>query len=692
MSLEFTVDDALDLRTVADPAWNADATRAGYLRTADGETRFAHGAGDGAPTVLDAADATGFDWRPDSPDEVAVVADGDVLLYDAGAREARTLAAADADHANPTWADADTLCYVRGGSVWTHGVGAGGVRELFDAVRSTPFGAAPLAVSPDGRFLATVRDAAADGRPGELLAYDLAAGERAWSWRPDGERVVPAYDWADDDTLVYAVDRTDATARRYRAVDVTDGDAGDAGDTLVSEGTDVVSVQPDPVGNGEGWVALVSDRDGYAHLYLVDVAARRDAVGGQRDPGYDGDGVTQVTAGAFEARGDALDTPAWSPDADRVAFVTNEADAGERRLRVADRAGAVDHVADAPGNVLRLDWGADGRVACLRAGRTAPTDVCVYDPETGDGGTAAAPPTDAAGHGFARVSDAYPDRDRLAGFPDPEPVSFAGTGGETVRGYLYAPPDAAAGDGRPAVVWCHGGPVRQMRRGFHHMRSYGTFHLFNHVLLARGYVVLELNYRGGVGYGHAFEQGIAGALGVDDVDDCVRAAAFLRDRPEVGDRVGLWGLSYGGFLANAVAMRTDAYDAAVEFAGIWDWAEWVEYAASFGWGAARRFAAQFGGYPDDEGTDEAYERASPCTHAADLDTPLFALHGTDDPNVDFAQMDLLVDDLVGRGLPFEMAYYPGENHMFEEPETWRDALGRVLPFLDDHLRGGDGEP
>ncbi|ESP88954.1 S9 family peptidase [Candidatus Halobonum tyrrellensis] len=722
MSLEFTVDDALDLRTVAAPAWNADATRVGYLRTADGETRFAHGtaAPDPDPTVLDRADAAGFDWRPEHPDEAAVVADGDLLIHDAGADESRTLAASEADHANPTWADADTLCYVRGGSVWRHDLASGGVRELFDRVRATPFGAAPLAVSPDGRYLASVRDAEAGGRPGELVAYDLAAGERAWSWRPDAESVVPAYDWADDATLVYALDATDASARRYRAVDVTAadadgsaaaGDAGDPGDTLLSETTDVVSVQPDPVGNGEGRVALLSDRDGYAHLYVVDVAARRAAVGdggasaGEGDgdrtddaPGYDGDGVVQVTAGAFEARGDALDAPAWSPDGDRVAFATNETDPGERRLHVADATGAVEHVADAPGTVLRLEWGADGRLACLRAGRKAPADVCVYDPEAGDGGEGDASagggtddPTDAAGDGFARVSDAYPDRGRLADFPDPEPVSFDGTGGETVRGYLYAPPDAAAGDDRPAVVWCHGGPVRQMRRGFHHMRSYGGFHLFNHALLARGYVVCELNYRGGIGYGHAFEQGIAGAFGVDEVDDCARAAEFLRDRPEVGDRVGLWGLSYGGFLANAVATGTDAYDAAVNFAGIWDWAAWVEYAASFGWGAARRFAAQLGGYPDEPGTAAAYERASPYSSAAGLDTPLFALHGTDDPNVDFEQMDLLVEDLVGRGLDFETAYYPGENHMFERPETWRDALGRVLPFLDEHLRDGEAD-
>jgi dipeptidyl aminopeptidase/acylaminoacyl peptidase len=84
-------------------------------------------------------------------------------------------------------------------------------------------------------------------------------------------------------------------------------------------------------------------------------------------------------------------------------------------------------------------------------------------------------------------------------------------------------------------------------------------------------VVLELNFRSGIGYGDAFEQGIHHAVGVDEVADCVAAARFRRDCDHTGDRVGLWGLSYGGFLANVVATMTDAYDCAVNVAGIWDW-------------------------------------------------------------------------------------------------------------------------
>lgn len=684
MTLEFSVDDALALRTVSAPAWNDDASRAGYLRFGDGETTFAHGTTDEEPTAVEGP-VTGFDWRPGRPGEVALAADGEVVLYDAATDESRSLAAADADHAGVTWAGCDTLLSIREGSAWTQSLDDAGVRELVTDVRTNPFGAAPLAVSPDGERVATVRDAE-DG-PGELVVHDVDSGERAWGWRPPADRVVAAYDWVGDGHLVYALDEADASARRFRSVRVDTDENG--GVTLLSETSEVVSVQPEPVGTDDGWFACLSDRDGYAHLYLVDAVVRREAVSGE-DPGFEGHGIVQVTRGSFEARGDALDVPAWSPDGERVAFVTNEADAGERRLHVAHRDGSIERVADQPGNVHSVDWGVDDRLLCVRAGRTDPADVSVLDLAAGRD-DAAGDREGGGGAPYERVSDAYPQRDRLSAFPEPEPVSFDGTGGETIRGYLYEPAGASAdgersAEGRPAVVWCHGGPVRQMRRGFHHMRSYASFHLFNHVLLARGYTVLELNYRGGIGYGRAFEQGIAGAIGVDDVDDCVRAAEFLRGRPAVGDSVGLWGLSYGGFLANAVATKTDAFDAAVNFAGIWDWREWVRYAETFGWGAARRFRAQFGGGPDDTGAEEAYEVSSPCESAADMDTPLFALHGTADPNVHFEQMDLLVDDLVGRGADFEMAYYPDEDHMFREPATWRDAMDRVLPFLDEHLR------
>lgn len=692
MPFEFSIDDALDLATVGAPEANDDGSAVGFLRTEAGdtdlavaripetvETDLALEAGAAVETVAtDHGDVSAFDWRPGHPDEAAVVADGALYRFDADDRTLTTIVDGPEDCASPTWSpDGSALAYAEAGLVWYYDLEAGSHRALNEEGPPVAelFGPTPVRWSPDGSAVATLVEDE-DDVLGVAAFEPGAAAPLQWSHVPDvtDAVVVSAFDWVDDGELVYAEDATDGGARVYRVVRMTDDRHGTA---LLSEGDEPVLARDRPVGSGDGRFAVLSGRTGYHHVYVVDVDRRRSAIESER-PGFEGEGVVQLTAGEFEARGDANDVPAWSEDGSRLAFVTNEHDPGERHLRVVsveDGDGeSVVEFDDVPGNAVHPTWLDDGTIAFVRSGRTTPADIHVADVDR---------------EIVRRVSAAHPRPATFEAFPDPEPVSFEGRDGLELRGYLYAPPDAEPGDDRPAVVWAHGGPIRQMRRGFHHMRSYAGFHAFNHLLVSAGYVVVALNYRGGIGYGRAFEHGLQDAIGEDDVDDCVRAGAFLRDDPRVGERVGLWGLSYGGFLANAVATETDAFDAVVNFAGIWDWRDWVRWAADGHRGAGRLFAARFGGHPDtdDEAVEERYAAASPCESAADLDTPLFALHGSGDPNVPFDQMDGLVSDLVQLGADFELAYYPDEDHMFAEPETWRDALGRVLPFLDDHLAG-----
>ena len=708
LGARFTLEEALELATFGTPAWNADGSQVGYLRFAKGSNRFVtrpverfdetnHSLDAPDEEATELADASAFDWRPGNPDEAAVVRDGDLGIFDVDAGEFRELVAAEDDHLVVAWApDGSRLAAVRGESLWVHDVERGSSRELDEPVAER-LDALPVVWSDDGRFLATLTETdtgrlalsvyepgrTEEGRPGD-------GSPLVWQRAPDpgDDWVADAFDWAGD-RLVYAEDSTDGLARTYRVASPGDGErAGEEAEPdepLCSESDERGLPPATLVGHEAGRAAVVSARTGHYHVYVVDLDRRLKAGAGRdRDePGFDGPGIAQLTSGQFQARGDAVDEPAWNPAGDRLAYVTNEADPGERHLHVAtlDEEGSpteIEACTDVPGNVVYPTWAEDGeRIACLRAGRTTPADVYVFDIET---------------DALRRISRSHPRPEAFEDLTEPEPVSFESSeDGEPVYGYLYTPPGAEAGADLPAVVWTHGGPIRQMRRGFHHMRSYAVFNAFNRMLAARGYVVLELNYRGGIGYGRDYELGIHHAIGRTDVQDCVDAAAYLRNRPEVGDRVGFWGLSYGGFLAAAVATRTDAFDCAVNFAGVWDWADWVRYAAAKHWGASRLFLPVFGGHPDEDDPEvrARYERASPSTDAAELDTPFFALHGTADPNVPFEQMDQLVSQLVEHGRAFEMAYYPEENHMFEQPETWRDAMGRVLPFLDEHLLNGD---
>jgi dipeptidyl aminopeptidase/acylaminoacyl peptidase len=690
MAFEFSVDDALDLATVGAPQANDDGSAVGFLRTQGGDTDLVAvdvPVLDSTDTSLEAGAATesvstdhddvsAFDWRPGHPEEAAVVADGALYRFDTRDGTLTTIVDGPEDCTSPAWSpDGSKLAYVEAGLVWFYDLEAGGHRALNTDGPPVAelFGPTPVRWNPDGSAVATLVDDD-DDVLGVAVFEPGAEDSLRWSYLPevtDGV-VVSAFDWVGDDQLVYAEDATDGSERIYRVTRMDDDGHGTA---LLSEGDEPVLARDRPVGTDDGRFAVLSGRTGFHHVYVVDVDRRLDAVDHER-PGFEGGGVVQVSRGEYEARGDANDAPAWSDDGSRLGFVTNEHDPGERHLRIVSlEDGAVEPVVEfdgISGNAVHPTWLDGETVAFVRSGRTTPADIHVADVNRGT---------------VRRLSAAHPRPSVFDDFPEPEPVGFAGRGDLELRGYRYAPPDAEAGDDRPAVVWAHGGPIRQMRRGFHHMRSYAGFHAFNHLLVSRGYVVLALNYRGGIGYGRTFEHGLQGAIGEDDVDDCLRAAAFLRDDPRVGDRVGLWGLSYGGFLANAVATKTDAFEAAVNFAGIWDWRDWVRWAAEGHRGAGRLFAARFGGHPDtdDETVRKRYATASPCEFADGLDVPLFALHGSGDPNVPFDQMDGLVSDLVDLGVDFELAYYPDEDHMFAEPETWRDALGRVLPFLDAHL-------
>lgn len=706
--LTFTIDDALDLAHVSAPEWNRDGSCLSYLRFEDGETFLATvETNDAISEVTDPAeieyrsepvDVSGFDWHPEDPSNLVLLAENDLYLGEPLSESYEPLATDVAEEIDsPTWhPEGDHLAYRLGDHLQVHTPTTGRLRHLSDPRGhvAAMFGGTEVSWSPDGSFLATFTETNA-GALG-LSVFSLDDDEDPVIFRhhprPDDGEVVSSFEWVGPGHLVYGVDSVDGRYRTYRSVYV---DAADSAMPILSESDACVLPRDAPVSAGNGLIAVLSARTGYHHVYVVDIERRRNSVL-EEQPGFEGEGITQVTDGQYEARGDAITNPAWSVQGDRLAFVTNEYDRGERRLYAATIAndGSVTEVIDMrpgghDGNTIDVAWAPESdHLLCIRAGRTSPAAVHVVDPGT-----------DVS---FTRVADTHPATERFKAFPEPEPVSFASDDGTEIYGYLYEPTRQDGSEKHPAVVWCHGGPIRQMRRGFHHMRSYAYFHAFNHVLVSRGYVVLALNFRGGIGYGREYEHGIHHAIGEVDVADCIGAATFLRSQPTIGDSVGLWGLSYGGFLANAVAVGTDAFDCAVNFAGIWDWAEWVRYATERYWGVGRMFSARFGGHPDDDpeidaGIDDhevahRYANGSPGTDFEGLQCPLFSLHGTDDPNVPFEQMDLVTEALVqareGRdGVGFQSVYYPDEDHMFQSRATWEDALPRVLNFFEDHLEG-----
>src|SRR5256885_15462715 len=141
----------------------------------------------------------------------------------------------------------------------------------------------------------------------------------------------------------------------------------------------------------------------------------------------------------------------------------------------------------------------------------------------------------------------------------PEPIELPTRAGIAAHAELFVPPSATPGERHPAVVFMHGGPIRQMLAGWHYMDYYSNAYALNQYLASRGYLVLALNYRAGIGYGLDFREadGI-GAAGASEYNDLLTAADYLRERSD-GDpaRIGLWGGRYGGHMT-ALGLARDA--------------------------------------------------------------------------------------------------------------------------------------
>src|SRR5262249_16478826 len=138
----------------------------------------------------------------------------------------------------------------------------------------------------------------------------------------------------------------------------------------------------------------------------------------------------------------------------------------------------------------------------------------------------------------------------------PQQVIFPASDGLPIHGQLFIP-RGASGAKRAAVIFFHGGSRRQMLLGYHYMHYYSNAYAMNQYLAARGFIVLRVNYRSGIGYGLNFREapGI-GNSGASEFNDVMGAGLFMAGRPDVdAKRIGVWGGSYGGYLTALALAR-----------------------------------------------------------------------------------------------------------------------------------------
>jgi dipeptidyl aminopeptidase/acylaminoacyl peptidase len=216
-----------------------------------------------------------------------------------------------------------------------------------------------------------------------------------------------------------------------------------------------------------------------------------------------------------------------------------------------------------------------------------------------------------------------------------------------------------------------------MLLGWHYMGYYHNAYAFNQYLASRGYVVLSVNYRSGIGYGLDFREapdyGVSGASEFNDVEG---AGLYLRTRPDLDpNHIGLWGGSYGGYLtALGLARASELFACGVDLAGVHDWNLEIQNWIPAYDPAARPDAARL-----------AWE-SSPLASLKTWRSPVLLVQADDDRNVPFTEMVRLVEGLRKQGVEFQQLVFPDETHGFLRQRTWLAAYHAASDFFDQHLK------
>ena len=261
----------------------------------------------------------------------------------------------------------------------------------------------------------------------------------------------------------------------------------------------------------------------------------------------------------------------------------------------------------------------------------------------------------------------------------PKPVEFQAADGLRIQGQLFATRGGAAR--KPGIIFVHGGPPRQMLLTWHNMDYYSNSYAVNQYLANHGFIVLSVNYRLGIGYGHDFHYPEHwGPTGAAEYQDVVAGAKWLQNDPRVDpQRIGMWGGSYGGYLtALALARNSDIFKAGVDMHGVHDWSMFAD-----DWFGKALDRYQM---PDMAALKKIFWLSSPDSAIATWKSPVLLIQGDDDRNVHFHQMVDLVRRLQLQHVPYQEMVIPDEIHGFLRYQSWVEADEATARFFDRELR------
>lgn len=273
-----------------------------------------------------------------------------------------------------------------------------------------------------------------------------------------------------------------------------------------------------------------------------------------------------------------------------------------------------------------------------------------------------------------RITDMSSEFARNVHLQDAVTVHFDGDNQTKIQCWYITPPYFNPAQQKyPMVLFIHGGP----------QLMYSNQFKFEYQLLAsRGYVVFYCNPRGSLGYGQQFTDEINKDYGGSCYRDIMAGVDTMLEFGFIDEeRMGVTGLSFGGWMTTWIIGHTDRFSAAVAMA------PFVNMFSFYGTTDEQFFPEwDFGGMPYDEEIRAIYEKNSPLNHVKNFKTPTLILHGEADWRCHITEGEQLFTALKKMGVPAVMARFPDEPHVFEQPNHIEAALRMKLNWWDKYLQ------
>lgn len=674
-----TIDRIADIKYPTEQAWSPDGKTVAFLWDAAGkQDLFVVRPGE-KPMALTDFPVNPSTWRSDighfewvSADQIFFSREGGLWMVSMSGPKPSRLAGFEGVTNFTLSRDMDQIAFVRKGQVWIASLKGKTERQLTHLQEGINVGG--VSVSPDEKFVSfttshtedvadslpyngdrvrVFRTVSWDSRMGVISVY-ATAGDPTWiSSGPaqGGGGNFGGTQWVVGPAIVHQEFSPDRKTREVVVTDVVTGQTRllwKDHDPAYWTPTGGARMAASPDGK---WVEFVSDRTGWPHIYVIPYDATSESQ------------AKQLSSGNF---GDAF--AVWESDSKHIAYAHSvDGNQMERFISIVNvTTGKIEPVVTARGVNFDPVFSPDGSMlAYSRAAVEHPLEVYAIAAHPG-----ATP---------IRLTDSLPPGINVADLTAPIAVHYPSRAdGKPVPATLIVDKDLDKTKKHPAIIWAHGSGSDQNYLGWH-PGAYRMYYAMHQYLAQQGYVILTPDYRGSSGYSRDWAVGDYMDMGGGETKDVAAGADYLKTLSYVDpDRIGIWGLSYGGFMTlQAVTTTPTLFRCAIDVAGVGDWATWNSGAYTVG-----RLGTPVT-------NPEGFYTSAPVKHLDKLQRPLMILQGTNDTNVPFWETLTVIDALEKLGKPFDMAIYPGEIHFFRRAYVLRDAWIRSEAFFDKYLKDPD---